>query len=262
MIYGMPTLIELQDVEEGAKLCKELGLSFFEWNMNYPKYQLEQLEDISYINSLREQYGIGFTIHLEENLNVCDFNTAVSKAYLDTVARAIEAAKKIQAPIINMHMNHGIHITLPDRKVMLYEQYCEDYLHAWKEFRDLCERQVGDSGIKICIENTDGFKTYEKAAIDYLLQSDIFGLTWDIGHSHAVSNIDEEYLMSYKNRLCHFHIHDGLGKDNHMTLGTGDIDLRQRLKLAEECGCRCVLETKTIDALKRSVLWLRQGNIF
>ena len=42
-----------------------------------------------------------------------------------------------------------------------------------------------------------------------------------------------------------------------MSLGTGEIDLEQRLNLAKEHKCRCVVETKTIDALRKSVVWLK-----
>lgn len=212
MEFGMPTLIEINSLEETMKLCKELGLSFVELNMNLPQYQIEHLEDITYLKSLKEQYKIEFTLHLDENLNVCDFNKAVARAYLDTVERTIQVAKALDIPVMNMHINHGVHFTLPDRKVELFEQYFEEYMMAWKEFRSVCENAIGDSNIKICIENTDGYRAYEKSAIEYLLQSDVFGLTWDIGHSPVASNVDEAFLMSHCEKLCHFHIHNGLEK--------------------------------------------------
>ena len=43
---------------------------------------------------------------------------------------------------------------------------------------------------------------------------------------------------------------------NHLALGDGEIDLIERLKIAKECNARCVLETKTIEALKKSVEWI------
>ena len=43
---------------------------------------------------------------------------------------------------------------------------------------------------------------------------------------------------------------------NHLALGDGKIDLRERLEMARECNARCVLETKTIEALKKSVEWI------
>lgn len=160
--FGMPTLIEIESLEETMQLCKELGLSFVELNMNLPQYQIEHLEDTSYLKALNKKYQIGYTIHLDENLNVCDFNKAVAGAYIDTVDRTIQ-----------------------------------------------------------------------------------------------VANIDEKFIMANSGKLCHFYVHDSLGKNDHMTLGTGEIDLAQRFRIAKDCQCRCVIETKTIEALNKSVLWLR-----
>ena len=65
--------------------------------------------------------------------------------------------------------------------------------------------------------------------------------------------------MKHKKKLAHSHIHDGIGKKNHLTLGSGEIPLEKRLQLARECGGRAVIETKSIAALKQSVTWLEQS---
>jgi sugar phosphate isomerase/epimerase len=113
----------------------------------------------------------------------------------------------------------------------------------------------------IAVENTDGFRAYEQKAIAYLLESPKFGLTWDIGHSKAIRETDVPFLMANRERLIHFHIHDGTETPprNHLALGNGEIDLQARLQLARERGARCVLETKTVAALKHSVQWLRDN---
>lgn len=49
MDFGMPTLIENQTLEDNIALCKELNLRFLELNMNLPEYQVEKLEDTSYL---------------------------------------------------------------------------------------------------------------------------------------------------------------------------------------------------------------------
>lgn len=254
--FGMPTLIEVDSLEETMKLCRELGLGFVELNMNLPQYQAEGLEDTAYLKSLQQEYQVGYTIHLDENLNVCDFNRSVAAAYTKTVVRAIKAAKTMEAPVLNMHLNHGVHFTLPDRKVLLFERYFQQYLQSWKQFRAVCEQAAEGSDVTICIENTDGYREHEKEAVAFLLESRLFGLTWDIGHSNSVGDVDEAFLMAHRAKLRHFHVHDGLGRQDHMTLGTGEIHLEQRLRLAEECGCRCVIETKTAAALRESVAWL------
>lgn len=259
MEFGMPTLIENSSLEETVALCSELNLQFVELNMNLPQYQVEKLEDVTYLKEIARKNNIYFTIHLDENLNVCDFNHAVTNAYLETVKRTIQVAKELKVPVLNMHMNHGVHFTLPDRKVQLFEQYSKEYMGSIATFRKLCEDTIGEAEIKICIENTDGFREYEKNAIEYLLKSKVFALTWDIGHSNSCHNIDEAFIRSHEEKLCHFHIHDSLGAKDHMTLGTGEVDLEGRITIAERHNCRCVLETKTIEALRESVEWIKHS---
>ena len=274
MQFGMPTLIENHTLEDNVNLCESLGLKFIELNMNFPEYQVEKLEDNDYLKSLADKAGIYYTIHLDENLNIADFNQLVTDAYLETVRRTIEVAKKLlilrdkygdasQPLTINMHMHHGIYITLPDKKVQMYERDFDTYMKSFETFRKSCEEWIGESDIKICIENTDGFKEYEKKAIEYLLGSPKFGLTWDIGHSKAVKEIDVPFILQNKDRLVHFHIHDGKEEPpkNHLALGDGEINLAERLNLASERNARCVLETKTIEALMNSVKWLKNAGI-
>ncbi|MBH1940088.1 sugar phosphate isomerase/epimerase [Mobilitalea sibirica] len=258
MQFGMPTLIENKDLEETALLCKELGLGFIELNMNLPQYQIEYLEKTDAFNKIADQYGVYYTIHLDENLNFCDFNRTVSKAYFDTVKRTINVAKKMRVPIINMHMNRGVYFTLPDKKIYLFEKYNLSYMSDIKDFKELCNEAVGNSKIKISIENTDGFQDFELTAIECLLESEVFSLTWDIGHSYTAGNIDEPFILKHSDKLGHFHIHDAVGDKNHLTLGSGDINLKERIKIANEYNCRCVIETKTIEALRKSVKWLQK----
>ena len=261
MQFGMQTLIENKSLEETVMLCKELRLDFIELNMNLPQYQVEDLEKSEEFLKIAKQYGIFYTIHLDENLNVCDFNRAVSNAYSDTVKRTINVAKKLRVPVINMHMNKGVYFTLPDKKIYLFEKYNINYMSDIEHFKELCKEAIGDSDIVISIENTEGYQEYEKKAIECLLESEVFTLTWDIGHSHAVKNIDESFILGHEDRLSHFHIHDAVGRGNHLTLGSGEINLKERLKIAKKHGCRCVIETKTIEALRESVKYLENMSL-
>ena len=97
--FGMPTLIENKTLEENIALCHSLGLKFIELNMNFPEYQLESLEQTDKLIEAAEKAGIYYTIHLDENLNIADFNQLVTGAYLETVRRTIEVAKKLMVLI-------------------------------------------------------------------------------------------------------------------------------------------------------------------
>lgn len=274
MQFGMPTLIENNTLEDNICLCKKLGLQFLELNMNFPEYQIDNIEHTDEFYRAADEAKLYYTIHLDENLNIADFNMLVSNAYLETVKRTVEVAKRFiplrdkhgvrsQPLVINMHMHHGIYITLPDRKIQMYEKDFDIYFKSFIKFRALCEEWIGNSDIVVSIENTDGFREYEKRAIEYLLESSKFGLTWDIGHSKSIGETDVPFIMEHAKKLKHFHIHDAIAKSdkqkgcNHLALGDGEINIGERLSIAHDRNARCVLETKTITALKKSVKQLK-----
>ncbi len=256
MLLGMPTLIETPRASDAAALCSRLGLDFLELNMNMPQYQPGGT-DTEQLRELAGEYGIFYTVHLDENLDVSDFNPYVAEAWLRTVKDTIAFAGEIKAPIINMHLSTGVYFTMPHKKVYLYDVYKEHYLRSMETFRRLCEAEVSGN-IKICIENCDGFMDFQKEALDLLLSSPDFGLTYDVGHNHGCGGRDEAYIIEKKEQLCHMHLHDALGGKNHLTLGTGELELERYMNLAAGQGCRVVLETKTAEALTESVSWLRE----
>jgi len=258
MQLGMPILIETESLEDCANLCKELGLKFIEINMNLPDYQIENI-DIEKFSDIAKNNGIYYTIHIDENLNVCDFNKKVADAYLETALQTIEIAKKLEIPVINMHMCVGVYFTMPNEKIYLFNKYIDTYLGSLKCFRDKCEKAIGGRNIKICIENTVGFNMeFLHKGLMLLLKSKVFVLTFDIGHNAGIGGGDEDIIMHNENKLCHMHIHDALGMKNHLALGTGKLDLQKYFNIANKYNCSVVLETKTIYGLRQSVEWVRK----
>jgi len=258
MQFGMPTLIEIKSPESCAALCRELGLAFVELNMNLPEYQVKNL-DVTLLREIADKYGIYYTIHLDENLNPCDFNYKVAAAYTETVLQTIDVAKRLVVPILNTHLHSGVWFTLPDKKVFLFDEYEPEYLRKLTVFRDACASAIGDTDIKICVENCGDYegKPYIQKGLALLLESHVFALTFDVGHNATANYSDEPIIMKYADRLAHFHLHDASGRSNHLMFGDGDVDLPKYLDLIKKHGCRAVLEVKTVDGLRRSVEWLK-----
>jgi sugar phosphate isomerase/epimerase len=259
MQFGMPTLIEVKTLEACAALCHELGLAFMELNMNLPEYQTERI-DITEFRGISDKYGIYYTIHLDENLIPFDFNSKVAAAYIETTMQTIEIAKKLNVPILNMHLNPGVWFTLPDRKVFLFNEYEHEYIEKLTAFRDLCEKAIGDADIKICVENCGDYadKQYIRKGLALLLESPVFSVTFDVGHNAGAGYTDEPTIMEHIDRLCHMHIHDASGRSNHLTLGSGEVDLLKYLEISSKHHCRTVIEVKTVDGLRLSVDWLKE----
>ncbi len=254
MDFGMPTILELPTLRENAALCAKLELQFVEINMNFPQFQTHAM-DVEEVLALRAEFGIYFTIHLEEAFDPCAFQPVIREANLTVAKQSADFAIAIGAPVVNFHLNKGIFVKLPDEKVYLFERFLSHYENCMRTFAAICTKRAG---IKYSIENAGGFAPFEIRAIKALLEEPCFFLTFDVGHSHAALDIDEPFYMEHKNRLIHMHLHDAKGKHNHLTLGDGEINLYARLALAQVCGCRIVLETKTVEALHKSIAWLHK----
>ena len=263
--FGMPTLLETGTVEACAALCRELGLRFVELNMNLPQYQPERI-DAARLGRIAAEYGVYYTIHLDENLNVCDFNRRVAAAWRETVYETIGLAKALGCPILNMHLARGVYFTLPERRVYLFEEYRETYLGDLRAFRDACGEKIGPAALKICVENGGGYTAFEIEALEVLLESEAFGLTFDIGHDKSGDGSAGAYILGRVDRLAHMHAHDAARAHDasahpacrdHLALGTGEVDAARYLALAAARGCRVVLETKTVAGLRQSAAWVR-----
>ncbi len=71
----------------------------------------------------------------------------------------------------------------------------------------------------------------------------------------------ESFILEHEKKLVHFHMHDAAGNKNHLALGTGEIDLKEKFEIAGKRNCRCVLETKTVQVLRESVVWLQENGM-
>jgi sugar phosphate isomerase/epimerase len=252
MDYGMPTLLEFDTLNQNVELALSLGLQFVEINCNVPEFQVDNM-NAEVLKKITQETGIYFTFHLDEFLSITDPNIHISEAYINSVLASIEFAKLAHIPNLTMHFLNGVVFTLPTKKIYVYEKYPEYYLSRLTVFKEVCEKAIGNHPIKLCIENVAGFEPYMQAGIDRLLESKVFGLTYDCGHNHRYHKIDDSFIKSHQNRIAHMHMHDALGSNDHQALGEGEIDLVKELNFVKDYAKRIVIEVKTKEALVRAV---------
>ena len=258
MDFGLPTFLG-HDLEECAKMCSELGLRFSELSMDFPEYQPERV-DAGELSRIAKEYGIYYTVHLEGALNPWEINDRAAKAYTETVLDTLDLAKRLAIPLLNMHFHEGDCITLPDKKVCLYEMYPDEFKARLTAFRDACTKAVGDTGIVITIENTRSFmREFVAEGVGLLLESPVFGLTFDTGHDAAQGFRQFPLIERNIERLRHMHLHDFSSvRGDHLPLGEGTLDIGRYLKLADKHNCRVLLETKTPEGVRRSAQYIRE----
>ena len=259
MKFGMPTLVECNDIYDTMELCSKCGLDFIEINLSFPQYLPSNL-DTKKISEEASCRGISFTIHADEMLNPFDFNEPVSRAYFEVFRDTIRFAKEISATVINLHLLKGVYVTLPERVILLTDVYFDEYEKRVREFVKMCEDEIGDADLKICIENVDSnsFTESQLKVLPIFLDSKCFGLTLDTGHEWALKFADRAVYDKYPERVCHMHLHDAVGKSPHLPLGTGEVDVFGKLKGSKNAAT-CLVEVKTIAGLKTSVEFLKKN---
>jgi sugar phosphate isomerase/epimerase len=255
LLLGMPTLIELGSLEENIDFCHSLGFNLLEMNMNLPYLQIGELKKINLPRDLN------FSIHLPEELNVWDFNPKIRKAYLETLMETIKFAESNNINILNMHMNRGVYFTLPHKKIYLFEQNMDFFREKTEEFGSIINDLLKDSEIRIHLENTGILNLpFIRDAVSWLLNSQSFSLTWDVGHDWSSGNRDLEFYKYHSMKIKHMHLHDAIGHRNHLPLGEGDLEVNEIFDIAGDSVNSIILETKTCEGLRKSVDYFRGLN--
>lgn len=255
MKFGMPALVECKDVYDCIEVAKENKLDFVEINMSFPQYLPESF-DMEKLRTALNESGVFLTIHADEQMNPFDFNKEVSQCYFGVMRKCIRFALELNISVINMHLLRGVYVTLPGKVILLTDVYFEQYLTRVREFIAMCEEEIGNSPLKICIENVDSnpFTESQLKVMPLFMQSPVFALTLDTGHEMCLNMADTPVFMKYPDKLCHMHLHDCDGKKPHLALGDGILDVEG--KISAFSGSTCLVEVKTIAGLQKSSKYL------
>lgn len=256
--FGMPVLIENKNIKDNILLCNELGLNFLELNMNLP-YCMPQNVNIQEILNLKHKYNIDFTMHFPEEIDFGCFYENIRQANINLFKNLAEFAHNIEVKKINIHLNPGVYFTLPDKKEFVYEKNSDLFIRNFKnsiiELIKICK----NLNIDLCIENMVGYDFVCKAFLELSKIKDC-NFTWDVGHDamheYKISNI---YLEN-EEKVKHMHLHDFNGKSDHQVLFTGKVPIKKRIEFANKNNLTVLIEIKTVDALKKSVLKLKNLN--
>ncbi len=215
MKYGMPTLMEFDNILENVQFAQDNNLDFIELNMDLP-YNLE-IDKIDL-----KKYKMEFTMHLSEKLNVADLNDFMRKNYLKEAIRQIKLGIKNNIKKYNLHIDSGVYFTLPDGKFFLNEKYLKLYCQELNKSCRVLNKLAQEYNIEINFENTKIYSfTYE--AIKIINKYKYLGFTLDIGHNEKNGN--KAYpIFKETNKIRHIHLHDYDDKSDHLEIGKGNID--------------------------------------
>lgn len=259
MKLGMPTLIEFKALEQNVDFCMEANLDFIELNMNLPIYTPQYLDHME-LKRIKKGYGIDFSIHLPEEVDLSSFHPSIRKGHLQLCKETIEWASKAEIKTLNMHLHKGIYFTLPHGRIWVNEQYESEFKQSlYESFYELLQLSKS-TGVELCIENTANFNIpFISRALEVLLEFEDFHLTWDVGHDALTNFKEEPFFNRFADRVKHMHLHDFNGKSDHQPPFTGIVPINKRLQFAQEHDISVVIEVKTSKALKESIKQIRKN---
>lgn len=259
MIYGIPSLIEFRTAEQHLRFCAEHGFSFFEMNLSFPWFQSDKIDADSLVR-LGKEYNVGYTLHLHDQLNPFDFSPEIREGALKSVDYALLLARKTGAKRLTLHLQYGMYSAVAGKKIYAYEVCSDEYLENVDRMARMCSSRLAGTDTYFCIENTKGFTPYHKKAVERMLSYKEFGLTFDVGHNFKASEDDEAFILSHRDRIRHFHIHDVTEKSNHVAFGTGILNVSDYLRLARSINdAPVVMEVKESGALLQSMEYCRRS---
>ncbi|NLJ57679.1 MAG: sugar phosphate isomerase/epimerase [Tissierellia bacterium] len=253
MIFGMPALVEFNTLNELIDLCLKLNLNFIELNMNMPYNFIEKLNPLE-LKNITKETNIQFTMHMPDEADLGSFYESVRKGYVQLFLDTIDWAKEAGVKLLNIHIIEGAKMTLPHKKVYIYDQYSEDFSNNFIKSIKTLSKKAKENDLIIAIENSSNFgKPFIQKTLDQALSYSNIKLSWDTGHD-AVSNFtDKIYLMKNQNHIAHMHLHDARGKSDHQVLFEGDLKIEELLNFANERNITVLVEVKTAQALIKSI---------
>ena len=251
----MPILVEFHSLAENIELCHELNLDFIELNLDIPYCFPENMDS----KLLKEN---NFTLHLSEKVDVGELNNSLREFYLNEIEKIISFGTKYNIFKYNLHLDPGIHFSLPDKKVFIYQEYLNDYLKAYKSSCDILSNIAKRYNAIILFENVK-IETYTLKAIEIISSYDNLFFTLDLGHNIRYGNIAKEKFLKYDNKIKHIHLHDFNGLKDHQELFIGILNIKEELDFCKSKNLDVLIEVKRKEELVNSVNKLKtHGYLF
>ena len=253
MMLGMPALVEYTSLNQLLELCMKLKLSFIELNMNLPYNFIQKLPP-NELKKITRDTNIKFTMHMPDEADIGSLYESVRAGYEQLFSDTIEWAKEAGVQLLNMHIIEGSKMTLPDKKIYIYDKYSEEFTNNFIKSIKTLSNKAQKNNIILAIENSSNFgNKYIQDALDIALTYPKIKLTWDTGHD-AVSNFkDQIYLMENREHIAHMHLHDAKGSHDHQVLFEGELNIKELLNFAQSVNIKTLIEIKTEEALIKSI---------
>ena len=257
LILGIPSLLELGEVEQQCRFAVSLGLQFIELNLDLPQFQPDVLPVLK-LKELAKHYELSFSLHLPENLDLALFQEESRSGNLQYLKNIFSWAAKSEIKVAVLHLPQGVHFSLPEGKVLLYDNFFERFQTNLLYSFESVSKAASAANVTICLENTGSWQQKcISRVLPELLKLPNIAVCYDLGHAMRGGNAGLLW-NTYQSSIRHLHLHQAENGRDHLPIDSLSDGLRQCLQLAEERNLPAVIEVKTAEALRESEIFLRK----
>jgi sugar phosphate isomerase/epimerase len=241
-IYLSSTLIQAEQLED----LRRVG--FDGWEVIAEGSQRFDKDLLTLIEYAQSSYDLGISVHAPfSDLNIASLNRPIWR----------ETLRQIEETISGFSENARIFVIHPG------------YISPLASFCPAKALQKNGEALKKLVQCADEYGVL--ATVENMVNVDLFlgrfpdeiedmrteglGFTLDVGHANTAAAVEPFLRMS----IDHVHLHDNNGQiDQHLTLGSGNIDWNRVVNTLRQYKGIFVLELRTIDEGARSLAFLRR----
>lgn len=214
------------------------------WELVQEGNQYLNKKNVEYVKNIYETTNLEISLHLPfSDMNLASINQEIRKV----VIRQIKHCLRLASPFVELAVLHPGYLSPYGSQV----PELAESLNI-ESIQTICD-YAAKYDILIALENMPnipkifGTKPTELLNIVELVDRKNLGLTFDAGHANTFNAINE-FLIAYKNKISHVHIHDNFGKkDLHMQIGTGTIDWVELMNGLSNYKGLFVIEANTLE---------------
>ncbi len=205
------------------------------------------------VGQLLSSYDLRYSLHSP----ICDLNVAamsdrLREASIQEIVSNAVAANRLDIRTMTVHPG------LASMAVNGLEDRATERAKLAMRFFDKVSKEYG---VTMAIENMPVMPFFlgrTAASLAEIVEGTDLGICFDIGHANTAGQIDE-MVSTFGDRIVNVHIHDNNGsKDEHLTIGDGNIDFGHVLGLLKHYGGNYVIESRTLESAEESQRRLSQ----
>ncbi len=230
---------------EAVDFAVQNDFSWVELSLNLPEFFPEAMAPAQWARAGAHAavQGIGLTAHAPEDLSLIQLHDGVRRAGLERMTQIMDWAHAVGVTRLTVHIGTSVYFTLPQGRQYLHQVYPDRFRTILRDSLErLRDHAVGK--VIVCIENVAYFGTdvVQEVLADLLPQGGLY-LTWDWGHSFGDPE-QELFMRSHVHYVRNCHVHDHNGKQDHLVVGDGMMDLAGYAAAVQDLNCPLIFEVR------------------